>query len=171
MKHTLITLLLGCAVSVGAYADPGEFSSPTIGIGVIVSDLDKAMAFYTNVVGMTRVSSFDVDEDFTKRSGLTEGTALHVEVLKLIDGPESTQWKLMTFGDKAARHRNPYISSNTGIQYVTITVKNLTPFVERIKKHKVKLLGETPIPLGGNSHFVLIKDPDGTFVELIGPMK
>ena len=31
--------------------------------------------------------------------------------------------------------------------------------------------GETPIPLGPDSHFVLIKDPDGTFVELIGPLK
>ena len=35
----------------------------------------------------------------------------------------------------------------------------------------VKLLGETPISLGGDSNFVLVQDPDGTFVELIGPME
>lgn len=171
MKRILASLCVGCVLGVSVLAGPEEFSSPTISVGLIVSDLDKSMAFYTNVVGMTRAGSFDVDEDFSKRSGLTDGTPFHVEVLKLIDGPESTQWKLMTFGDKAARHRNPYISSNTGMQYVTIMVKNLTPFVERIKKHNVKLLGETPIPLGEDSHFVLIKDPDGTFVELVGPMK
>ncbi len=171
MKRLLAFLYAGCVVSLTVSADPSEFASPTISVGVIVSDLDKSLAFYTNVVGMTRVSSFDVDVDFTRRSGLTEGTDLHVEVLKLVDDPEATQWKLMTFGDKAKKQSNRYISSHTGMQYTTINVKNLTPFLERIKKHKVKLLGETPIPLGPDRHFVLIKDPDGTFVELIGPMK
>ncbi|MCF2520532.1 hypothetical protein L0660_22885 [Dyadobacter sp. CY351] len=28
----------------------------------------------------------------------------------------------------------------------------------------------TPTPLTKDSHFVLVQDPDGTFVELIGPM-
>jgi hypothetical protein len=43
----------------------------------------------------------------------------------------------------------------------------------RINKHKVKLLGDTPIPLGssGNTHFVLVSDPDGILVELIGPLE
>jgi hypothetical protein len=35
----------------------------------------------------------------------------------------------------------------------------------------VKLLGDTPIPLGGTTMFAVVQDPDGTFVELIGPME
>jgi hypothetical protein len=57
------------------------------------------------------------------------------------------------------------------MQYITINVNSLAPFLERIKKHKVKLLGETPIPLGESDHFVLVQDPDGTIIELIGPLK
>ncbi len=48
--------------------------------------------------------------------------------------------------------------------------RSLVFILKRIKQHKVKLLGETPIGLGENASFVLIRDPDGTFVELIGPM-
>lgn len=51
-------------------------------------------------------------------------------------------------------------------------VSDLTPFVERIKARGVTLLGKAPVPLGDSgNHFVLVQDPDGIFIELIGPMK
>ena len=67
--------------------------------------------------------------------------------------------------------QNDFIHSHTGMRYFTLLVKDLTPVLARIKDRKIKLLGETPVPLGASSHFILIQDPDGTFVELIGPMK
>jgi hypothetical protein len=45
----------------------------------------------------------------------------------------------------------------------------MTPVLERLKKHSVKTLGETPTMLDINRQFVLIQDPDGNFVEFIGP--
>ena len=171
MKRILALLSLIPLLSGPTLGSPEEFSSTTIGIGVIVSDLDQSLAFYTNVVGMVQTGSFDVDEGFSKRSGLANGLPLHVKVLRLGEGDDATQWKLMTFGNRSNRQKNDFIYSNTGMQYVTIMVKDLTPFVKRIREHNVKLLGETPVPLGGDNHFVLIQDPDGTFVELIGPMK
>jgi hypothetical protein len=57
------------------------------------------------------------------------------------------------------------------MQYITIMVNSLAPFIERIKKHNVKFLGDTPVQSGENRHFVLIQDPDGTIIELIGPLK
>lgn len=171
MKKLYASLVLGLLLANPLAAAPGEFSSTTIGVGVIVSDLEESLSFYTDVVGMVRTGSFDVGEDFAKKSGLSNGVPLHVEVLRLGEGEDATQWKLMTFGNRAKKQKNRFIYDHTGMQYITINVTNLTPFVERIKKHKVKLLGETPTPLGSDQHFVLIKDPDGTFVELIGPMR
>ena len=79
----------------------------------------------------------------------------------------------MTFGDQAKSQRGANIMSHTGMQYITINVTSLAPFLKRIKAHGVKLLGETPVPLGsdGARSFVLIQDPDGTFIELIGPLQ
>jgi hypothetical protein len=59
------------------------------------------------------------------------------------------------------------------MRFITINVNDLSPFLKRIKKHKVELLGDTPIPLGssGEMHFVLVSDPDGILIELIGPLK
>jgi catechol 2,3-dioxygenase-like lactoylglutathione lyase family enzyme len=148
-----------------------EFSSGLIGVGVVTSDLEKSLDFYLNVIGMTKVGEFDVDAEFGKNSGLTDGVPFHVDILKLEDSEGANQWKIMSFG-KGGSHPIPkYIHDDTGMQYITIMVKSLDPFLKRIKKHKVKLLGDTPIPLGPDQHFVLVQDPDGSIVELIGPLK
>ncbi len=148
-----------------------EFSSGLIGVGLVTSDLQKSLDFYLKVIGMTKVSEFDVDGEFGKSSGLTDRLAFHVDVLKLQDSPDANQWKLMSFKKEGSHPMPKYIEDDTGMQYITIHVHSLEPFLERIKKHKVKLLGDTPVPLNETDHFVLVQDPDGTIIELIGPLK
>ena len=148
-----------------------EFSSGLIGVGVVCKDIDKSLDFYLNVIGMTKVSEFDVDGDFGTSSGLTDGIPFHVDVLKLQDSPDANQWKLMSFKKDGSHPISTYIHDDTGMQYITIMVNSLEPFLKRIKEHKVKLMGDTPIPLGETDHFVLVQDPDGTIIELIGPLK
>ena len=147
-----------------------EFSSGLIGVGVVTKDIQMSLDFYLNVIGMRKVGEFDVDSAFAKSSGLSNGVPFHVDVLKLVDAPDANQWKLMSFGKDAAHPMPTYIQDDNGMQYVTIMVNSLEPFLKRIEEHKIKLLGDTPIPLGEN-HFVLVQDPDGNIIELIGPLK
>ncbi len=177
-KKVIIALSIVSLFAIAGYVSTNqsaekEFSSTTIQIGMIVSDLDETVKFYKDIIGFKQFDppSFDVDAEFSKKAGLTDSLPIHVEVLKLGDGPTATQLKVMTFGDRPQQQKNEYFHSNTGIQYITIRVKNLTPFIESIQKHGIKLLGETPVPLGQTNYLVLVKDPDDTFVELIGPMK
>lgn len=171
MKPARILLALSILIATPVLAAPEEFSSTTIGVGVVVRDMDKSLDFYTNVIGMVETGSFEIAEDFSKKSGLAGGLTTRVRVLRLGRGEEATQWKLMSFGDKAKPVQNDFIHSHAGMRYITIMVKDLTPILKRIKDRQIKLLGETPVPLGRDSHFALIQDPDGTFIELIGPMK
>lgn len=170
-KLTVYLLLALSIILTPEIMAQSEFSSNTIGVGVVVTDIEKALDFYLNVIGMKKVGEFDVDQEFGKISGLTGGVPFHVDVLKLEDAQEANQWKLMSFGKEAGHPRPKYIQDDTGPQYITINVTTLEPFLKRIKKHNVKLMGDTPVPLGSDNHFVLIQDPDGTIVELIGPLK
>jgi catechol 2,3-dioxygenase-like lactoylglutathione lyase family enzyme len=147
-----------------------NFSSKLINIGVVVSDLDRALDFYVNGIGMVKAGGFSLDQDFTKRSGLSGGIPFSITVLKLEDSPEATEFKLMSFGKKAAHKKSAFVQDDLGMQYMTINVKSLKPVIDRLTKQKVKFLGSTPIPLNKDQHFVLVQDPDGTFVELIGPL-
>ncbi len=172
MKKTGVFLILAITTILSSTSmAQSEFSSSLIGVGVVTKDIQKSLDFYLNVIGMTKVGEFDVDENFGKISGLTNGLAFHVDVLKLQDSPEANQWKLMSFKKEGSHPMPKYIEDDTGMQYITIMVNSLEPFLKRIKQHGVKLMGDTPVPLGETDHFVLVQDPDGTIIELIGPLK
>ncbi|MCP4311497.1 MAG: VOC family protein [Bacteroidetes bacterium] len=168
MKKIIILLLVVSTILTTNIMAQNEFSSSLIGVGVVCSDLEESLDFYLNVIGMKKTGEFDVNADFAKISGLSNGVPFHVDVLQL--GEDGNVWKLMSFGKEATQPKSKFIQDDMGVQYITINVTSMKPFLERIKKHKVKLLGETPVPLGNDGRqFVLIQAPEGTIVELIGP--
>lgn len=173
MKKSTVKWLLGSLILfIGGLAQAqSNFSSKVIGIGVVVADLERSLDFYVNGIGMVKTGSFTINDDFGKRSGLTNGVPVAVTMLKLENSADATDWKLMSFG-KAASHPKPkFIQDDTGMQYITINVKALKPIIDRLKQMKVPFLGSTPTQLNANAHFVLVQDPDGTFIELIGPLE
>lgn len=173
MKRHLIKIfgiVAAMIINYTAYSQ-SSFSSNLIGSGVVVSDLNRSLDFYINGIGMVKAYNFTINEEFSKRSGLSNGVAVEVSVLKLENSPNANEWKLMSFGNKQTESKPDYIQDGTGVQYITINVKALNPVIKRLKEKGVKLLGSTPTPLNENLHFVLVQDPDGIFIELIGPLK
>ena len=172
MKNLITVLITACLIlTTSNLKAQEEFSSGLIGIGVVVKDIEKSLDFYLHVIGMTKVGEFDVDGAKGKTLGLTDGLSFHVDILKLTDTPDANQWKLMSFGKDGSHPLPRNIEDDTGMQYTTIMVKSLKPFIKRMQEHGVKLLGDTPVSLDdGTNHFILVQDPDGTFIELIGPM-
>lgn len=146
-----------------------DFRSPTIQIGVVVSDLEESLDFYKNVIGMTQTGAFTVSGEKAKNLGLSDGRELDVTILKLEDSEQANEWKLMSFGKDANHPKQDYVHDDTGVQYITIFVNHLDKFIGRMKKHNVKILSSAPSDLGGGNFFILVQDPDGTFIELIGP--
>lgn len=148
---------------------PNEFSNPTIFVGSVVADLDKSVDFYTNIIGMTKTGEFSVDANKAKELGLSDKYNIDVTVLKLEDSPQANEWKLMSFGTKPGHKKPRWLHDDTGMQYITILVNHLDPFIERIEKNNVEILSGKPSILAENRYFILVQDPDGTFIELIGP--
>ena len=173
MKNLLkyFVLLAAFLVVMPSYSvqPPDDFAKSAISIGVVVEDLDKALDFYLNVIGMVKTGEFSVDADKSRELGLSNGNSFDVKVLKLENSESAPEWKLMSFGKKATHPKQTYVPDDTGMQYITIFVKSMKPLLERIKKHDVKMLGKTPAMLDETRQFVLVQDPDGTFIELIGP--
>ncbi len=144
-----------------------EYTSPVIHIGLVVADLQRSLNFYQDILGMTKVNQYDISADFAVRSGLANKQAFQIEVLKLQDSPSATEWKLMSFANKPqAKQQSPH--QQNGMQYATLLVSDLKPFITRFKANKIAMLGETPIAINEQLSFVLIQDPDGNFLEIIG---
>lgn len=148
---------------------PDDFAKSGFSVGLVVENLRTSIDFYINVVGMVKTGEFSVDGPTAKSLGLSAGDRFDVTVLKLENSEQAAEWKLMSFGKKPSHPRQNFVPDDTGMQYITIFVKSMKPILERIKKYNIKTLGITPTKLDENRDFVLIQDPDGNFIEMIGP--
>src|SRR5262245_56716907 len=134
MKRWILSAGLGAAVaaallswnlSTGAdKAAESVASRTTIDLGMVVSDLDKSVAFYKDVIGFQEAPGFKVPGDWAKDVGLTDGKPLDIKVLVLGEGDSATKLKLMQVGGADAKKTdNEYIHSQLGVRYLTIFVK------------------------------------------------
>ena len=130
MKHRLFRTLAVCSLTILSLSTPvvrtGEigFSKTTIDFGVVVSDIEKSLAFYTDVVGFSRAGNFAVKPQVANDAGLTEITEpLKIEKLKLGDDKTATTLKLMQVGGaNPQKPANETIHATLGMSYMTIFV-------------------------------------------------
>jgi predicted enzyme related to lactoylglutathione lyase len=164
--------LVGGGIIMAAAKQTGpkaEFSRTTIDLGLVVSDVEKAAKFYTEAIGFTETGGFDVPARMAADTGLTDNLPFKVRMFALGKEPTATNLKIMTIpGAKSKKVDNQYIGSSLGFRYLTINVADLTQALERLKQYGVAPL-KPPYQLGGNSYLILVKDPDGNTIELIGP--
>jgi len=179
MKYTSILSLVAVLTFFGASRSLAQksdsvFSKATIDIGITVTDVKKSAAFYSDVIGLKEVKGFEVSAEKASNLGLTKQQPVSVRVFVCDDaeGVTTARIKLMAFPNApGVKPDQSYIHSTIAISYLTLFVNDLDLAVERLKKAKVKLLGKTPVDLGGGRFLAAIQDPDGNFIELIGPSK
>jgi lactoylglutathione lyase len=155
----------------GAADFTGEFSKGLIDIGIVVQDANRTAAFLTNAIGFIEVKGFTASAELGKRIGLIDGYAVDVRVFALTEDP-ATRIKVLSFPKANAKQpEQKFIHSALGMRYLTLYVKDMNRSLARLKAANVRLLGETPLELGGGSFIAVVQDPDGNFIELIGPKK
>jgi hypothetical protein len=116
------------------------------------------------------VKGFAVTAELGKKIGLIAGHATTVRVFVLEEVVPATRIKVLSFPQAPGRQsEQAYIHSTLGFRYLTLYVKDMNRALERLKQARVPLLGETPVELSGDTWLVTFKDPDGNFIELIGP--
>ncbi len=149
---------------------PGDFTSTTVDFGIVCSDIERLVDFYTQAVGMTELSSFDVDAALGQAVGLTDNQAFKVHVLVLGKGETATKVKLMEFKKAPGKKANQdFIHSTLGMRYTTFFVKDIT-----VANMRMIAYGSMPLSKGlqeiPDGRFLgLYRDPDGNFIELVGP--
>jgi len=162
-------LVLHPAETAGQETKAGEFSKPVIDIGIVARDAAASAKFYTNALGFTEVQGFSVSGELGRKIGLIDGHPVNVRVFVLGQGDLATRIKLLSFPDAPGKPADQsFIHSTLGIRYLTIYVASVEKALERLRKAGVKPIGETPVDLGGGTKIIVVRDPDGNFIELIG---
>jgi catechol 2,3-dioxygenase-like lactoylglutathione lyase family enzyme len=163
---TLFVLLISC--SFASAADP--IVSGVESIGITVQDMDRAVGFYTEVLGFERVSDTEVaGEDYERLYGVF-GLRLHTVRLKL--GDEKIE--LMEFVAPRGRPTPVDSRSNDGwFQHIAIIVADMNRAYRWLRDHKVahastgpQLLPDWNPNAGGISAFYF-HDSEGNYLEVL----
>ncbi len=173
------SLFAGLSLGAARAAEPatkpaGEFSSSTIDLGVVTRDVNQSIKFYTEAIGFKELPGFMVPADYAKDVGLTDGHPLDIHVLALGDEPTATKLKLMSLkGVDSQRQDQTFIHSTLGFSYITIRVADTNAALARLNQAGVKPIAKSPLELPPNLpqgvFLTIVRDPDGNFVELVGP--
>ena len=134
-------------------------------IGICVSDWERALRFYRDVLGFTYLSELQV-------AGEPSNTLLrlrNVELRAIYLERDGTRIELLHYaspgrhGDGQTRPMN-----RLGLTHLSLRVDNLAETLETLKRANVNILDETHIDIPAfGAAAVFIADPDGTLIELV----
>ena len=139
-------------------AVPTELFTAIDHVGVAVSDLDEAIAFYRDTYGMT-LAHEEVNEEQGVREAMMAvgGSGSHIQLLAPLS-PDST---IAKFLDR----------SGPGVQQVAYRVEDVEAVSEVLRQRGLRLLYDEPRRGTSNSrvNFIHPKDAGGVLVELVEP--
>jgi len=135
-------------------------------IGLVVSDITASEKFYTEIVGMKPVGSFELSPEWSVDAGAANGRPFSVKMFKLVDGKSATVLKLAYFEDMEPRPKQSGVDANAGVNYLTFHYTDFQKVVKRLEEANIERLGWVK---RDQYQLIFIRDPDGLFIELVGP--
>jgi methylmalonyl-CoA/ethylmalonyl-CoA epimerase len=130
-------------------------------VGIAVADLDAAIAWYHDTLGMVLVHE-EVNED----QGIREA------MIAVQDGePGTAQIQLMAPIDESSTIAKFLDKRGPGIQQMAVRVSDLDAMCEHLRAQGVRLVYEAPRRGTANSriNFIHPKDAGGVLMELVEP--
>lgn len=128
-------------------------------VGIVVSDLDEAVSFYRDALGLS------VADEFTLDDGI--GTAIDVdgatgEFVHLDGG--GTRVELIEY-DPAGDDCTPDAVNQLGAKHVGFAVDDIDEFYEDLPDDVEPISEPQPVEIG--TSILFFRDPEGNFVEVV----
>jgi catechol 2,3-dioxygenase-like lactoylglutathione lyase family enzyme len=127
-----------------------QLTKDGIDLGIVVSDIEKALAFYRDFLGLPYERSLPMSKTTTLH--FLKAGATSIKLWELTEPPSGagTTWPL---------------DAQLGMRYITLSVSNLEEVVDGAGDGVKVLMGATDLMPGVK--IAMLADPDGNAVELL----
>lgn len=119
-----------------------------------VGDLERSIAFYTEVLGMTLLRRKEYPDGRFTLAFIGYGDEAHNSVIELTHNWDTTQYDL-----------------GSGFGHIALEVEDVYKACEDIKARGGKVVREAGPMLHGSSILAFVEDPDGYRIELLSPQR
>jgi predicted enzyme related to lactoylglutathione lyase len=131
-------------------SEPGTGTAGKIEVAIVVSDLDKAVSFYRDTVGLTHVADWDLPFGVMKR--FQHGDAI-IKLIGFEEPPKSSGPGGMMAGV-------------TGFRYLTLAVDDVGAMQQRVADAGFNVA----VPMfefQPGVFIAIVEDPDGNWIEFV----
>ncbi|MFN8071491.1 MAG: VOC family protein [Mycobacterium sp.] len=133
-----------------------QLLAPSIEVGLVTTNLDAMVAFYAGFLGLAHQADLDFPGGSMKR--YTVGSNV---VLKLVTYDEPPAAPAVAGGGRA----------QAGIRYFTLVVADVRDSARQAADAGHRVVEEpTAFPAVPGMGWCFVADPDGNWVELVGPV-
>src|SRR5213593_4820048 len=170
-----VSLLFGLALAYGltlaTAALAEQLSVMSVGaIGMTVSDMDRSVAFYSDVVTFKKISDVEVDGDGYDRLWGVFGLRARVVRMKL--GDQTLELIQFLSPPDFRPMPVPSYSNDLWFQHFAIVVRDMDAAWQHLRKHHVRLISPRPQTIPKTNPAAGIwalkfRDPDGHNLELL----
>jgi len=139
---------------------------------LVVSDLDRAKKFYTEVLGLHTVLETEIDEPEFDRGVGIPGTKVRALFLAIPNSPTQIEIFQYVAPHKSKPRPADALPSDIGFGHLAFLVDDIDAVHRRLAENKVPFVS-SPVRISDTHkdcagiRFCYLSDPDGTIVELI----
>lgn len=133
--------------------------------GIVCLDMDRMLAFYTDVLGLTFVSEAEATAELSTEFGTSPNG---FRIIRL-QTPYGERIKLVQ-PKKTALQPSPvpdWVFEGQGIAYITFIIADVREVAARLQTYHVPVMSKGPIEIRKGITAIFAKDPEGNFVEFV----
>jgi catechol 2,3-dioxygenase-like lactoylglutathione lyase family enzyme len=133
--------------------------------GIVCIDIDRMLDFYTSVVGLR----FATDAEAGAEMSTKFGTGPNGFRIIRLQTPYGERIKLIQPNKTVLKQRESpeWVFERQGIAYITFVIADVHDVYTHLKKHRVELVSEAPVPIREGITAIFVRDPEGNFLEFV----
>ena len=133
-------------------------------VGIVVVDLDRALRFYRDLLGLVLAREMDEGGDYLARLTALPGAA--ARTVKLA-APGGGMVELLRFTSHPAAVGPEPSAATPGCSHVAFTVPDLEAVHARLSAAGVRFHAPPQVSPDGGARVAYCRDPEGTIIELV----
>jgi catechol 2,3-dioxygenase-like lactoylglutathione lyase family enzyme len=138
--------------------------------GITVGDLDRAIAFYRDGIGLQVQMVFERDDETIANVVGMPGARLRIAFMRA--GDEATRLELLQYLDPRGQPLH-FRSNQPGSGHVCFRVDDVVAAAERLRAAGATFISDEPVELlqgpNAGARVMYLRDPDGAAVEIFQP--
>ncbi len=178
MKHTRAILLLWFLFAISGWLPtalaqqaPSPLVRAVASIGMTVSDMDRAVAFYSDALSFEKVSDVEVDgEEYERLWGIF---GVRARVVRMRLGGQVLELIQFLAPPDVRPIPVPSYSNDLWFQHFAVVVRDMDAAWQHLRRHRVRLISPRPQtipktnPAAAGIRALKFRDPDGHNLELL----